>query len=166
MTRATVIGAALLLVLSVLPSVVAAFIAPDAPTYQLGSGLRAAGSTSDTTALERVPAHTTTTAAARVAMSKRSSAAGAINGHPCGGDLPPCWVLDRETGGTGDPNSYNPDGCVERDEHGNVQHQGCSGKWQCSHSTCSGTGTEDEQDAEARALWADGDGCQHWAACG
>lgn len=73
----------------------------------------------------------------------------------CGGDLPPCWVMMRESGG--DINAYNPTGCNGR---------GCYGKWQCDPRTCSGTGTEEEQDAEARALWNGGRGCSHWAACG
>jgi hypothetical protein len=73
----------------------------------------------------------------------------------CGGDLPPCWVMDRES--DGDPNAYNPTGCSGR---------GCYGKWQCDPQTCDGTGTEAEQDAEARRVWANGRGCSHWAACG
>lgn len=76
------------------------------------------------------------------------------NGHACGGDLPPCWVMMRESGG--DPNAYNPDGCGGA---------GCYGKWQCDPRTCDGTGSEAEQDAEARRVWDDGRGCQHWNAC-
>lgn len=79
----------------------------------------------------------------------------------CGGDLPPCWVMARESTGPGypnggDPNAYNPTGCGGR---------GCRGKWQCDPRTCDGTGTEAEQDAEARRVWANGAGCSHWAAC-
>lgn len=83
-------------------------------------------------------------------------------GYPCGGDLPPCWVLDRESGyNDGDPytydiHAYNPTGCGGR---------GCYGKWQCDPRSCDGTGTEAEQDASARALWDGGRGCSHWAAC-
>lgn len=98
---------------------------------------------------------TTTTARARTAPTKRTTmrAAGV---HPCGPqfDLPPCYVMQRESGGN--INAYNPTGCGGR---------GCRGKWQCDPRTCSGTGTEEEQDAEARALWNHGAGCSHWAAC-
>lgn len=95
------------------------------------------------------------------------SSSGNINGHPCGGNLPPCWVLDRETGGTGSPTSYNPTGCYESPAHSKDgrAHRGCKGKWQCSYSTCAGTGTEEQQDSEAAALWDGGKGCHHWAAC-
>lgn len=72
----------------------------------------------------------------------------------CGGDLPPCWVMNRESGGN--LNAYNPGGCSGR---------GCYGKWQCDPRTCSGHGTEEQQDAEARALWNNGKGCSNWAAC-
>lgn len=72
----------------------------------------------------------------------------------CGGDLPPCWVMMRES--RGDPEAYNPTGCNGR---------GCFGKWQCDPRTCDGTGTEAEQDAEARRIWDNGNGCSHWAAC-
>lgn len=95
-------------------------------------------------------------------VSHRSSSSQGGNGH-CGGDLPPCWVLDRESGhNDGDPNTYdinayNPTGCGGA---------GCYGKWQCDPSSCDGTGTEEEQDAEARRLWNGGAGCSNWAACG
>lgn len=72
----------------------------------------------------------------------------------CGGDLPPCWVMMRESGGN--IHAYNPTGCGGR---------GCYGKWQCDPRSCDGTGTEAEQDAEARRLWDHGRGCSHWAAC-
>lgn len=72
----------------------------------------------------------------------------------CGGDLPPCWVMQRES--HGNINAYNPTGCGGR---------GCYGKWQCDPRTCSGKGTEAQQDAEAAALWDHGRGCSHWAAC-
>lgn len=73
----------------------------------------------------------------------------------CGGNLPPCWVMERES--KGDLNAYNPTGCGGR---------GCYGKWQCDPRSCSGHGTEEEQDAEAAALWDGGAGCSNWAACG
>lgn len=73
----------------------------------------------------------------------------------CGGDLPPCWVMNRESGGS--TSAYNPTGCSGR---------GCYGKWQCDPRTCDGTGSEAEQDAEARRVWDGGRGCAHWNACG
>jgi hypothetical protein len=76
------------------------------------------------------------------------------HGHACGGDLPPCYVMRRESGG--DIHAYNPHGCGGR---------GCYGKWQCDPRTCTGRGTEAQQDDEARALWNHGRGCQHWSAC-
>lgn len=96
-------------------------------------------------------------------------ATGAVNGHPCGGDLPPCWVLRRETGGTGSPTAWNPTGCYER----STGHRGCGGKWQFSWSTWARYGgyetanlaPEADQDAKARLTWAGGRGCSHWAAC-
>lgn len=72
----------------------------------------------------------------------------------CGGDLPPCWVMMRES--RGDPGAHNPTGCNGR---------GCYGKWQFDPRTGDGTGTEAEQDAEARRVWDGGRGCQHWNAC-
>lgn len=74
----------------------------------------------------------------------------------CGGDLPPCWVMRRESGPSGSISAYNPTGCSGR---------GCYGKWQCDPRTCDGTGSEAEQDAEARRVWNNGKGCSHWNAC-
>lgn len=94
--------------------------------------------------------------AAHRAKSKRVYGGVSPSGHPCGPafDLPPCSVMMRESGGN--IHAYNPTGCGGR---------GCRGKWQCDPRTCSGTGSEEEQDAEARALWDHGRGCSHWAAC-
>ena len=86
----------------------------------------------------------------------------------CGGDLPPCSVMRRESGGN--PNAYNPRGCGGR---------GCYGKWQFDPRTWDSAAraagrpdlvgnylpSEDDQDAVARHLWAGGRGCSHWAAC-
>jgi hypothetical protein len=62
--------------------------------------------------------------------------------------------MERESGG--DINAYNPDGCNGR---------GCYGKWQFDPRTGDGTGTEEQQDDEARRVWANGAGCEHWGAC-
>ncbi len=85
-----------------------------------------------------------------------------VNGYPCGGDLPPCWVLRRES--KGDPTAVNPTGCSGRS---------CGGLWQFDPRTWAGFGgygyaqdaPADVQNAKAREVWAGGAGCSHWAAC-
>lgn len=79
----------------------------------------------------------------------------------CGGSLPPCYVMRRESGGN--IRAQNP-------------RSTASGKWQFLDSTwrrIPGTGgyakarhaPEHVQDAAARWLWAGGRGCSHWSAC-
>ncbi len=76
----------------------------------------------------------------------------------CGGDLPPCYVMMRESGGN--IRAQNPTSSA-------------SGKWQFIRSTWAGFGgyaeaylaPESVQDAKARILWAGGAGCGHWSAC-
>jgi hypothetical protein len=76
----------------------------------------------------------------------------------CGGDLPPCWVMQRESGGS--LTAKNPSSTA-------------SGKWQFLNSTWAGFGgyaeawmaPESVQDEKARILWAGGAGCSHWSAC-
>lgn len=76
----------------------------------------------------------------------------------CGGDLPPCYVMMRESGGN--ITAQNPTSTA-------------SGKWQFLDSTWQGYGgyakaryaPESVQDAKARQLWAGGRGCSHWSAC-
>jgi hypothetical protein len=76
----------------------------------------------------------------------------------CGGSLPPCYVMMRESGG--DITAQNPTSTA-------------SGKWQFLDSTWAGYGgyakaryaPEHVQDAKAAALWAGGAGCSHWSAC-
>lgn len=87
--------------------------------------------------------------------SHKPSPDSAYSSGRCGGNLPPCWVMNRESGGN--IYAYNATGCGGR---------GCSGKWQCDPRSCNGTGTEEEQDAEAARLWDGGAGCSNWAACG
>lgn len=161
MTRAIAITLGVALVLFLLPSVVAAFIDPD-PTYQLAHPDHVPSFAVGFEAVDHVPHHPVGIATTLVAAKRRRNPPGDVNGHPCGGDLPPCSVLRRETGGTGDPASYNPTGCYHPDDG----TSGCYGKWQCDPRTCDGTGTEAEQDAEARRVWDDGRGCSHWDACG
>lgn len=119
--------------------------------------------TTTTTTAEPQPAPTTTTAPRRQHTPRPAvTSPSEQSGLPCGGDLPPCWVLDRESGyndgnpWTYDIHAYNPTGCGGR---------GCRGKWQCDPRSCNGTGTEAQQDAEARELWDHGRGCSNWGAC-
>jgi hypothetical protein len=88
----------------------------------------------------------------------------------CGGDLPPCWVQARESGGR--PDAVNASGCGGR---------GCFGRWQFDPRTWDATaaraGRPDligvrpdhasaaDQDLLAAVLWDGGHGCSHWAAC-
>lgn len=82
-----------------------------------------------------------------------------VSMQPCGGDLPPCYVKARESGG--DYSAQNPSSSA-------------SGAWQFLDSTWAGFGgysravfaPPDVQDARARELWAGGAGCGHWSACG
>jgi len=87
-------------------------------------------------------------------------------GGDCGGDLPPCYVLWRES--RGQAGAVNPCGCA-------------FGRWQFQQPTWDSVarqlgrfdlvgvpassvdvGTQDEL---ARALWAGGSGCGNWSAC-
>ncbi len=96
----------------------------------------------------------TTTAEAAYATAPANTSSGA-----CGGSLPPCYVLARESGGS--LTVYNYSG------------SGASGKWQFMPGTWAGYGgytnaadaPEYIQDAKAREVWAGGSGCHHWDAC-
>lgn len=80
--------------------------------------------------------------------------------EPCGGDLPSCSIVARESGG--DYNAVNPTGCG-----GN----GCYGKYQFSGAWAGRLGlpldlrtaTPAQQDAAARELWRNGAGCSNWS---
>lgn len=77
----------------------------------------------------------------------------------CGGDLPTCCVMMRES--HGDPGAVNPS-------------SGASGKWQFMYATwnhymgyeTAASAPEWVQDAKARELWAGGAGASHWAGNG
>ena len=79
----------------------------------------------------------------------------------CGGSLPPCYVMIRES--RGNIRAQNP-------------RSTASGKWQFLDSTWrripaargyskARHAPEQVQDAAARWLWNGGRGCSHWAAC-
>lgn len=94
----------------------------------------------------------TTTVVRRASQEPTSSGA-------CGGSLPPCYVMQRESRGS--LTVYNYEG------------SGASGKWQIMPGTWNGYGgysnaadaPESVQDAKARLLWDGGNGCWHWDAC-
>lgn len=107
-----------------------------------------------TTSTTTAPPTTTTTAP----PAPPTTAAPAPATGRCGGDLPPCWVMMRESGGN--ITAQNPTSTA-------------SGKWQFINSTWAGFGgyaeawmaPESVQDEKARILWAGGAGCGHWSAC-
>lgn len=104
--------------------------------------------------------------AQQAAMAPAPGPGGLIMGRKtCGGDLPPCYVMLRESKG-----------------YINIWNGGCSypcgvssasGKWQFIRGTWNGYGgyrnaadaPESVQDSKARQLWAGGRGCGHWGAC-
>jgi hypothetical protein len=79
------------------------------------------------------------------------------SGH-CGGELPPCYIMERESGGS--LGAENPGSSA-------------SGKWQFLDSTWKNYGgyahasdaPESVQDSRARELWNGGAGCSNWSAC-
>ncbi|MEJ7763894.1 MAG: transglycosylase SLT domain-containing protein [Acidimicrobiales bacterium] len=87
-----------------------------------------------------------------------SSSPGSINGYPCGGNLPPCYVMWRES--RGNPTAQNPTSSA-------------SGLWQFIHGTWNHYKGYNEakyappsiQNEKARFVWAGGRGCSHWRAC-
>lgn len=92
----------------------------------------------------------------------------------CGGDLPPCYVMERES--SGDLRIWNGGCYAPVGWNGSRSPCGgstASGKWQIIRTTWARYGgflnaadaPEDVQDAKARALWAGGRGCSHWSAC-
>lgn len=96
------------------------------------------------------------------ASTYKGNPTGTVNGYPCGGDLPPCWVLTVES--HGNPRAINHTGC-----HG----RGCYGLWQFDPLTWGGFGGFSRadlappgvQNEKARQTWAGGRGCSNWGAC-
>jgi len=89
-----------------------------------------------------------------LAPSYNGSASGSVNGMPCGGDLPPCCVLRRESGGS--PTARN--------------RSGAAGLWQFMPGTWNGFGGYSSaadappsvQNEKARQVWAGGAGGSNW----
>lgn len=126
--------------------------------------------------LANTPKRTTVRAAA-VEVSQGPMASPGYD-HQCGGNLPPCSVLNNESGGNlrlwngqckkGVP-TYYPVGYTGNNPCGST----ASGKWQFLRSTWNGYGgyvnaadaPADVQNAKAAELWAGGRGCSHWNAC-
>lgn len=104
-------------------------------------------------------AATTERVSIRTSSSDTNRTVVAAAGDRCGGDLPPCYVKQRESGG--DYGAVNPTGC------GGYT---CGGAWQFDPRTWAGYGgyqyaqdaPPDVQDAKARELWANGAGASHW----
>lgn len=116
------------------------------------------------------PSTTTPPSPKRKASVSATPAVNYSSMEPCGGDLPPCWVKQRES--KGDYGAYNPTGCRWYSKDGAL-HEGCWGAWQFG-SEWEGklglpqdlsTATPEQQDDAARQLWNGGDGCHNWAAC-
>lgn len=99
---------------------------------------------------------------AQVTSSPDRGSAVSTSLEPCGGDLPPCYVKARESGGS--YTAYNPNGCGG---------YSCYGAWQFSGAWAGklglpldlSTATPAQQDEAARRLWANGAGCSNWGAC-
>lgn len=92
----------------------------------------------------------------------------------CGGDLPPCWVVERESGG--DPRIWNGSCYAPIGWAGKTSPCGgstASGIYQFIRGTWNNYGgflnaadaPVHVQVAKARELWAGGAGCGHWQAC-
>lgn len=94
----------------------------------------------------------------RHVSSARSSGLPTVGSGACGGNLPPCYVMMRESRGS--LTAKNPSSTA-------------SGKWQFLDSTWAGYGgyahasdaPESVQDARAAQVWAGGSGCSNWSAC-
>lgn len=103
-------------------------------------------------------AHAATHATRTPAVRARRVPVSTPGSGRCGGNLPPCYVMQRESGGS--LTAENPASTA-------------SGKWQFLAGTWGGWGgystagqaPESVQDARAAQLWAGGAGCSHWSAC-
>lgn len=153
--------------------------APPDPTVVAASAGRAFIADMDGQPTTTTVAPTTTThpPRARTAPTVRAASrpvvetAGSVNGYPCGGSLPPCWVLKRESGG--DPRIWNGRCYMPVGSYGQCGRSTASGLWQFLRSTWAGFGgyvnaadaPAEVQNEKARLLWNNRRGCSHWAAC-
>lgn len=140
----------------------------DPPSPQLGSGTTQpdAPPTTEPPAPPE-PAYTPAAVSSPVvATSPPTSGPASHTGTgACGGDLPPCAVMDRES--HGDPTAVSPVGYCDTGDGR------CRGKWQWDAATWNGYGgytnadeaPESVQDDKARQVYAGGAGCNHWKAC-
>ena len=128
---------------------------PTIPVAELNTPVLApATTTTEAPVPTTEPAPPATTSPAPAQNLREQATTGA-----CGGDLPPCYVLARESGG--DIHVYNYSG------------SGASGKWQIMPATWNNysgyanaaDAPESVQDDKARLLWDNGNGCSHWDAC-
>lgn len=105
------------------------------------------------------PVTTTTIAPPTVTSTPMVLAPMSQSLDPCGGDLPPCSVKQRES--HGDYTARNPG------------PEAACGAWQIITSTWAGfagyptacDAPPAVQDEKARQLWQNGAGCNHWSAC-
>lgn len=120
-----------------------------------------------TTATTATPAPSATTAPPASASSTPATGI-------CGGDLPPCYVVNRESGG--DPRIWNGSCYAPVGWTGKSSPCGgstASGIYQFVRGTWAGYGgylnaadaPVHVQVAKAREVWAGGRGCSHWSAC-
>lgn len=107
------------------------------------------------------PVWTTTSSSSSYSASSSSYSGGGSGNGNCGGNLPPCWVLQKESGGCSDYSTCHN------------SSSSASGKWQFVDGTWDGYGGYDSaadapesvQDEKAADLWDGGNGCSHWSAC-
>ncbi|HVT41769.1 MAG TPA: transglycosylase family protein, partial [Acidimicrobiales bacterium] len=129
-------------------------LAADLHYHQVAAFLLAAKANADARARAQA-------ARSRANQARHSSnrMAGTSTGHACGGDLPPCCVMIRES--HGNPTAVN-------------SSSGASGKWQFMPGTWNNYGgyssaaqaPESVQDARARQVYAGGAGAGNWAGPG
>jgi hypothetical protein len=173
--RKAAIGA-FFLVMSILVFVTAFLVRPaDMHTATIERPHETVATTTTTTTIAPTIAPTTTTlppppatqppttlppAPVPTAAAEPEATVWPVSLQPCGGDLPPCYVKQRESGG--DYSARN-----------NTEPGAACGAWQIIGSTWAGFGGYAEacgappavQDEKARQLWARGAGCSHWSAC-
>lgn len=185
----------LLIALVLLPAVVVTILHPgDTGVYELGSGEHVPAYGPGVAPHDNVPSvdpADATTTTARKARHRSDTFRAAVyseigerRGIPCGGDMPPCPVIERESMMAEDPvrvwnDQVNADGgplgCYYPVGYDGDNPCGstASGPWQVLRSTWNWFGGFlNAADAplhvqidKVRQLWAGGAGCFHWNAC-